>query len=245
VPKSGHVDRDHSGAGLVATERRHALLFGGVLGPLGVFAALAAAVGIRGGLPGDSSLPKLLAPIEDWPLPSGLHSTFDLSPVLGAMLLLAVFLWLILRGRLGEALFGFLAVAGLVAAEPLLKEIFARPPPGEGGSGWSFPSGTAMVTLGVAYWLVLLARPRGIATPAVAAAAGFVVAFGLAMVYLRWHYPTDILAGWALAFAWVSALWLASTFTRETLRGERDQTRPDEPGREQLVNAGRTERRRR
>jgi membrane-associated phospholipid phosphatase len=229
VPKSRHVDRDRS-IGLAVTERRQAVLLGGVFGPLCVFAALAAAVGILGGLPGDSALPQLLAPIEDWPLPSGLHWTFDVSPVLGAMLLVALVVWLILRGRREEALFGFVAVAGLVAVEPLLKEIFTRPPPGKGGSGWSFPSGTAMVTMAVAYWIVLLTRPRGLGTPAVAAAAGFVVSFGLAMVYLRWHYPTDILAGWALAFAWVSALWLAWPSASRPLRKQRDQIPDNEPG---------------
>jgi membrane-associated phospholipid phosphatase len=232
VPDPGHVDRDRAGAGLIATERRQALLLGGVLGPLGVFGAIAVAVAIFGGLPGDSALPELLAPIEDWPLPSGLHWTFDVSPVLGALLLVALWFWLILRRRFAEALFGLVAVAGLVAAEPVLKEIFARPPPGKGGSGWSFPSGTAMVTLAVAYWLVLLTRPRGLRTPAVAAAAGFVVAFGLAMVYLRWHYPTDILAGWALALAWVSVLWLAWTSARKERYGG-------------LFSAGRAEPRRR
>jgi membrane-associated phospholipid phosphatase len=165
--------------------------------------------------------------------------------VLGALLLAAVWAWLVLRGRFGEALFGLVTVAGLVAAEPVLKEIFSRPPPGTGGSGWSFPSGTAMVTLGVAYWLVLLARPRRIATPAVAVAAGFVVAFGLAMVYLRWHYPTDILGGWALAFAWVTALWLASTWARDALRAQRDQNSPEQAARGELLSAGREERQRR
>jgi membrane-associated phospholipid phosphatase len=200
---------------------------------------------MRGGLPGDSSLPQLLAPIEDWPLPSGLHWTFDVSPVLGAMVLAAVWAWLLLRGRRGEALFGLVMVAGLAAAEPVLKEIFARPPPGRGGSGWSFPSGTAMVTAGVAYWLVLVTRRRGLASPPVAVAAGFVVAFGVAMVYLRWHYPTDILAGWALAFAWVSGLWLTWAGLRGPSRSQPGRDWLIEAEREGLVSSGRAERRHR
>jgi membrane-associated phospholipid phosphatase len=178
-----------------------------------LFAALATAVALHGGLPGDAALERLLSPIGDLPLPSGTHEYFDRSPAVGMVLLAGLCLVLAVRGRVVEALLAVVAVGGLLAVEPFLKDAFERPPPGGETHGWSFPSGTAMVTMAFTCWALLAAWPlvRHRRRLAVGVAAAFVLGYGLAIVYLGWHYPSDVVAGWCLAVAWVALLWLGAT----------------------------------
>lgn len=78
-------------------------------------------------------------------------------------------------------------------------------------SGSSFPSGHALGVL-VAVGALLLAYPhlvRGYRrTAAVAGTVGtvgavLVVAIGVARVALNVHHPSDVIAGWALGYAWL------------------------------------------
>jgi membrane-associated phospholipid phosphatase len=211
-------------SGLTPAQPARLVLVVGVVVPLTLFAALAVAVERYGQLPGDIALQRLLTPIADLPLPRHAEHYFDESPTVGAALLAGLCLVLIVRRRVAEALFAVAAVGGLLAAEPFLKDAFERPPPNEGASGWSFPSGTAMVTMGCACWALLVVWPQihRLRPLAVVLAAAFVVAYGLGIVYLDWHYPSDVVAGWCLAVSWVNALWLGATaFTRHTSRRRR------------------------
>jgi undecaprenyl-diphosphatase len=181
-------------------------------------------VALHGGLPGDVAIQRLLSPIGDLPLPSGTHEYFDRTPAVGAVLLGALCVGLAIRGRIVEVLLAILAVGGLLAAEPFLKDAFERLPPGGEGHGWSFPSGTAMVTMAFTCWALLAAWPwvRHRRRLALGVAAAFVFGYGLAIVYLGWHYPSDVVAGWCLAVSWVAFLWLAATaLTRRVSRRHR------------------------
>ncbi|WP_066095748.1 phosphatase PAP2 family protein [Xanthomonas massiliensis] len=73
---------------------------------------------------------------------------------------------------------------------------------------WSFPSGHATASMALAAVLVLLAWPTRARWPVLLAALAFVPLVGLSRPYLGVHYPSDILAGWCLALAWVAAAWL-------------------------------------
>jgi undecaprenyl-diphosphatase len=90
---------------------------------------------------------------------------------------------------------------------PVLKELFERPPVSEHGDGYSFPSGHAMRSMAAAAAVVLLAWPTRRRRPVAIVAAVFVAVLGLALVYNGWHWPSDVLAGWCLALAWVALLW--------------------------------------
>ena len=111
----------------------------------------------------------------------------------------------------GERRAAYLFAAGTLGAEAvsqILKTVIHRPRPEPFfalAAPWtgSFPSGHAFVP--VVYFGILAgllgagARWRA----AVVAMAGLL---GFSRVYLGFHYPSDVAAGWALAVVWLS-LW--------------------------------------
>ncbi len=75
-------------------------------------------------------------------------------------------------------------------------------------SGFSFPSGHAMASMGcflALYFVTRRTRP-GVQWVVLAAALIATGAVGASRVYLGVHYPSDVLAGWSLGAAWVIAL---------------------------------------
>ena len=78
----------------------------------------------------------------------------------------------------------------------------------------SFPSGHAM--LSAAVFLVLGAlsarfvRRKRVKAYVIAAAVTATVLVGCTRVYLGVHWPSDVLAGWALGAGWAMACWLAA-----------------------------------
>lgn len=115
--------------------------------------------------------------------------------------------------RFREAVFAGIALGGSALLNIGGKLVFARERPSLWESiapetTYSFPSGHAMGSMTLACVLVLLAWHTRWRWPAVAVMAPFVVLVGLSRVYLGVHYPSDILAGWAVAMAWVAAVFL-------------------------------------
>jgi membrane-associated phospholipid phosphatase len=74
---------------------------------------------------------------------------------------------------------------------------------------FSFPSGHAMGSMTLAATVILLAWPTRWRWPMLALAAAFVLLVGYSRVYLGVHFPSDILAGWMAATAWVVGVYLA------------------------------------
>jgi undecaprenyl-diphosphatase len=116
---------------------------------------------------------------------------------------------LLVRRRLRAAVFLAGAIVGAVALSRLVKAIVERPPIEGDPQDYSFPSGNAAWSAATVVALVLLAR-----TPAerrlVALAGGLLLlGVGAVIAWEEWHYPSDVVAGWLLATAWVAALWLA------------------------------------
>jgi undecaprenyl-diphosphatase len=177
------------------------------VGPLLLFAALATEVTAGGGPSWDASLMRALNGLDDLPLPPGTQRLVDNSPVGGALLLMLLIVGLAVRKRIRDAVFLTVAVVGVALFEPLLKGTFGRQPPGE-QAGFSFPSGSAMGSMTIVAVLAVLAWPTRARWLVVLGGAGFVIAFGAAIVDLRWHYPSDVIAGWCVAVVWVSALWM-------------------------------------
>ena len=111
--------------------------------------------------------------------------------------------------RLRVALFAVVALAGTVGLSSLAKVIVQRPAI-EGEGGYSFPSGSsswAMATVTVA---VLVASRTRLRVVVAILGVVFLAFYCGVLTFEDWHYPSDVLAGWLLAFAFTCAVWLAS-----------------------------------
>ncbi len=127
------------------------------------------------------------------------------------------------QGRKADMAAGALGLFGSGLINQVLKFLFHRDRPTlqlrrAHASGYSFPSGHAMMTLATYGTLAYLVSRRGALTghPSAytiwAPVLLFCVLVGVSRVYLEVHYPTDVLAGWAAATVWVTTCGLARSF---------------------------------
>ncbi len=119
----------------------------------------------------------------------------------------------------------------------LLKQGFGRerPPSGsalQGTHSLSFPSGhslsAALVYLTLGAMLARVMPTRKLHVYFIGMALAVTILIGSTRVYLGVHYPTDVLAGWAVGSAWALLWWLIARWT----------IRHGEPGAEQLKVEG-------
>lgn len=142
-------------------------------------------------------------------------SNVHVDPYLTAMTLgvgaltMAFTLALLARRQFRAALFLVLAIGGAVLSSWIAKAVVRRPPIEGDASDYTFPSGSATWSMATAVALVLLARTATRRRLMVSAGTALVLVFGWVIVWEEWHYPSDVLAGWCLAVAWVAAVWLA------------------------------------
>ena len=127
--------------------------------------------------------------------------------------------FLALDGKTHMALFVCLSVVGGLTASSLLNDVFQRPRPdlvphATYVSGASFPSGHSMMSAVTFLTLgVLLAgsqQRRRLKAYFLLLAMLLTVIVGLSRVYLRVHWPTDVLAGWTAGAVWALVCWLAA-----------------------------------
>ena len=131
------------------------------------------------------------------------------------------------KRRRAAVVFG-VAALGAEALDQIMKLLFDRPRP-EPFFGLaspithSFPSGHAMVSccfFGVLAVILTAREPSRARRISIFAAAAILVALmGFSRVYLGFHYPTDVLAGYAAAVVWlavVRAVYLVFTAPSST-----------------------------
>jgi undecaprenyl-diphosphatase len=125
-----------------------------------------------------------------------------------------------LRRRLDRALLVVVTMSGAEVLLSILKNHFhrQRPEPFFDTSlppSYSFPSGHALLSFccygllaafGSVYWRRRIRWVIGIC------AAALILAIGVSRIYLGVHYPTDVIAGYLTAIAWMAAV--AAIYTR-------------------------------
>jgi undecaprenyl-diphosphatase len=147
------------------------------------------------------------------------------SIVLAAVFLVAFVIFICLRWR-RAATWLLLTVAGGLLLELTLKSAFHRPRPtpffGPVPYTYSFPSGHSLMAFclyGVlAGLLSTRLRSAAIRNLVWIFAAALVGAIGLSRIYLGVHYPSDVIAGYLVAAAWVSTL-IAADRVRKRKQG--------------------------
>jgi membrane-associated phospholipid phosphatase len=131
------------------------------------------------------------------------------------VVLIASLLW---TGRKRAAMVFAIGASGSELLNELLKQLFhrARPDPFFGFAeppDYSFPSGHAVMSCciyGVAAAIVTTRIESHLGKVLVWAGAALLAALiGLSRIYLGVHYPSDVIAGFAAAIVWVTALWVA------------------------------------
>lgn len=178
---------------------------------LSAFAVVAALVELRGGAMETRALVEL-HDLVGATAQGALVAIDDLSDLPNLILVAATtVLVLLLAGHRRDALFFVVGVAGVWLLNPVVKELFQRPRPSFWPSPvqvseFGFPSGHAANTAALVA-AVVLTLPAGswrLRASLAGGAAAIVVAY--AQLALGLHYPSDILAGWLWAGAWVAGV---------------------------------------
>jgi undecaprenyl-diphosphatase len=135
------------------------------------------------------------------------------------LLVAGVVIWLLLVRRYETAVLVIVAVVGGNLLSISLKNLFDRPRPDLVPHGSivymaSFPSGHSILaavtylTLGA---LVARVQPRRRIKVYILVLAIFItILVGVSRVYLGVHWPSDVVAGWSVGFAWALFCWLAA-----------------------------------
>ncbi len=134
-----------------------------------------------------------------------------------AFITLGVAGYLVMMCKRGAALLLLLAVSGGILLSHLLKWGFDRPRPDlvphiTEVYTQSFPSGHAMLSA-VVYLTIgaVLSRTRSevrIKVYLLGMAVLATVAVGISRIYLGVHWPSDVLAGWAVGAGWALMWWM-------------------------------------
>jgi len=149
--------------------------------------------------------------------------------------LVIAFFWL--AGMRRAAVYVAVAVLGAALLSAGLKRAFERPRPdlvphGQHVYMSSFPSGHSMLSAAVYLTLGLVASRfvprRRLKALFLTAAVLVTTAVGASRVYLGVHWPSDVLAGWAVGAAWALLCWCAAAWLQDYGVLEQDIYHPED-----------------
>ena len=161
--------------------------------------------------------------IQTWvrgDLPGGLTAFFKMITTLGntsvqAVIAILAVIWLYLRQYKAEAI--FVGTSGVLASIMImsLKYIYQRPRPSithlVHAGCYSFPSGHSLGTFMILGAIAIVLTQRLVKKAAKTAVYGItgllIFLVGLSRIYVGVHYPTDVLAGFTLAFGLLNAIY--------------------------------------
>jgi len=123
-----------------------------------------------------------------------------------------------------------IAIAGNGVLNTTLKRIFERVRPVHDreivtADGWSFPSGHAsgaLVTYGMIAYVLMTVMPARWRLPAAMLATVIAVTTASSRVFLRVHFASDVLAGFASGTAWLAACIVSIELMRRYWRTRQD-----------------------
>ena len=135
----------------------------------------------------------------------------------------ATVIYLFLVGRPRTAVFILVAVLGATLLTVVLKLGFARPRPdlvphAMRTASASFPSGhssgAAAVYLTLGAILASFQDRRRVKLFIMGLAVVVTMLVGISRLYLGVHWPSDIIAGWALGAGWAVLCWVVAAYLR-------------------------------
>ena len=167
--------------------------------------------------------------IQTWEL-----KLFEMATALGGRLTSLVLgvglsLWFLIRRNKRFLLLWAGGLVGNSIIIQILKQLYERPRPEFSSpflteANFSFPSGHAaasIVMYGLLAYLILI-RKNKLKTPArLAVVTGVLwvgVFIGTSRLALGVHYPSDVLAGWLVALAWLTVVVCVDQYVRSTTR---------------------------
>jgi membrane-associated phospholipid phosphatase len=203
----------HSPAFLIA------VFAGGLVAPLGVFAALLVRAARDPSAGWEQDLIESLY-ARTSQAHGAMDALIDLAEMGGPVLVSVLVLGLLYRGHHRDTLFLVAAVAGAIALALAAKSAVDVLTAGASRTADDYPSGHAAVTTAtVAAGVALLGDRQRLVGAALGAA--FVAGYGLALASLNWHSPSEVVGGACLGVAWVASLWLGAALAGSWARGVR------------------------
>lgn len=142
------------------------------------------------------------------------------------LVLTSVIGFLVLQGNYKSAILIFVTSCVGVCLVVLLKNTLGRPRPEVIShlvevSSQSFPSGhttmSAVVYLSLASMLAHIQERKRVKIYSIGIAILLTFAVGISRIYLGVHYPSDVLAGWALGLSWASICWILFRYLDEQI----------------------------
>lgn len=141
------------------------------------------------------------------------------SPVVLTLVVFGAWGFLMMARHHAMAWLALASAGGGMLVSRSLKVLFSRARPDEAlhatvASGYSFPSGHAMMSAVVFLTLAVLAArltPHTVLRVYAVLVAGLMTALvGLSRIYLGVHWASDVAAGWTAGAAWALMCWLVA-----------------------------------
>ena len=181
-----------------------------ILVPFSIFVWLAEAVRNQRDLPWDATILRILhgSTTTRW---DRVMAHFAESGRIDAIVVLAVIGVLLLKRqrRMRDALFLTLAIVGVVVLNLLVRTFVQRHQSSVWGAfaptfEFGFPSSQAADSLAIVLAFTFLGWHTAWRWTILLPGILYVLAIGVFRIHLGLHYPSDIVAGWALALGWVT-----------------------------------------